>query len=107
MATTVIRIPKAAIMTKLDVLNAIASNGKVFSATFVKRDGFVREMTCRREVKKGVKGTKPVATAKRNVTLAKNNMVTVFDMQVADFRTLNLETTMKLTGGGNTYLFGK
>jgi hypothetical protein len=56
------------------------TDGKIFSVSFVKKDGSIRKMTARTHVKVGVKGSTPEATAKRKETLAENGMVGVYDM---------------------------
>ena len=86
-----------------------ATDGKVFSVEFTKKDGSLRKMSCRLGVKKGVKGTRPEATAKRNQTLADNGMLGVFEMfngtETKGFRTINLNTLTKFTFGGKTVTF--
>ena len=66
--------------------------GKIFSVDFIKANGKNRHMVCRTSVAKHVKGNTPVATAKRNDTLATNNMITVYEMKgkASQYRTLNL-----------------
>ena len=72
----------------------LATDGKIFSARFVKKDGTIRDMVCRMGVKKGVTG----------VGMAYNpfdrNLVPVYDMVKGDFRMINMETviTLKLNG---------
>ena len=72
----------------------LSTEGKIFSARFVKKDGAVRDMVCRLGVKKGVTGT----------GLAYNpydkNLVPVFDMQKGAFRMLNLNTIQQLKLNG-------
>ena len=73
-------------------------NGRIFSVRFVKKDGTVRDMICRKGVKKGVKGTgagwgegsmKPLRT--------------VFDMRKAGFRTIPTDRILRLKVGGRTH----
>lgn len=63
-----------------------ASGGKIFTASNIKKDGTKRILNGRTEVRKGVKG----------VGMGYNpedyNMITIFDMQKNEFRTLNIET---------------
>jgi len=42
---------------KVEELIDSMSNGRIFSVQFVKKDGTVRDMVCRKGVRKGVKGT--------------------------------------------------
>lgn len=84
------------------LLEAVKSTkGKIFSVEFVKKDGSLRQMRCRMGVKKGVKGTRPEATAKRKETLAKNIMIGVYDMakETNNYRTLNCKTIRKFKCG--------
>lgn len=73
-------------------------NGRIFSVQFVKKDGTVRNMVCRKGVKKGVKGTgagwgegsmKPLRT--------------VFDMRKAGFRTIPTDRILRLKVAGKTH----
>jgi hypothetical protein len=77
-----------------------ATNGQIFSARFVKKDGTVRDMVCRLGVKKGVNGT----------GMAYNpfdrNLVPVFDMQKDAFRMINMETVMQLKLNGEVVYVG-
>lgn len=88
-----------------------ATNGKTFGVTFTKKDGTERNMSCRLGVKKGVKGTTPVATAKRKETLKDNGMMGVYEMydftteEVKGFRTINLNTLKEFRFGGKTITF--
>ena len=63
-----------------------AAGGKIFTASNIKKDGTKRILNGRTEVHKGVTG----------VGMGYNpedyNMITIFDMQKKEFRTLNLET---------------
>jgi hypothetical protein len=73
------------------------SNGKIFSAVFVKKDGEKRLMTCRRGVYKHSKG----------IGLKFNpddrGLVNVFDMQKKAYRFININTLEGLKLGGKKY----
>ena len=79
----------------LDVIGR--TGGKIFSATFVKKNGDVREMTCRLDVKKGVNGKglsfKP----------SEHDLLCVFDMKNNGFRMINLNTLQQVKVGGKIY----
>jgi hypothetical protein len=62
------------------------TKGKIFSVTFVKKDGSVRKMTARLGVKKDLKGVGLSfdPTAKQ--------LVVVFDMHKRAYRMINLQT---------------
>ena len=66
--------------------------GKVFSVSFVKKDGSVRDMVCRNEVSKGTSGG--VAGHAH-----KEELYTVWDMQAAGFRCVNLTTVKRIKCG--------
>lgn len=65
------------------------TNGKIFSVTFVKKDGTIRKMTARLGVKKDIKGVglsfNPTA----------KQLVVVFDMQKRAYRMINLQTIIQ------------
>tara|TARA_Y100000034_G_scaffold96541_1_gene117595 strand:+ start:515 stop:796 length:282 start_codon:yes stop_codon:yes gene_type:complete len=73
------------------------TNGKIFSAVFVKKDGEKRMIVCRRGVAKYVKGVglkfKP----------EKRDLVGVFDMHKKAYRFINLETLEQIKVKGITY----
>lgn len=75
----------------------IVSDGRIFSATFVKKDGTLRVMNCRRGVSKGVTGVglkfNPVD----------KQLLGVFDMHKDQHRFINLQTLTRLKAGGQTY----
>ena len=75
-----------------------ATNGKIFSAVFTKKDGEKRKMFCRRGVAKHVKGVglkfKP----------EERNLIGVFDMQKCAYRFINIKTLSELKTKGVKYL---
>lgn len=92
------------------------SDGRIFTVDFVKRtDNTLRTMSCRRGVKKGVKGVGQAYSP------AEKNLLTVYDMQKLDpsresnkgksveemekgaFRNINLEALVALRMGGKRY----
>jgi hypothetical protein len=60
------------------------SNKKIFSVTFIKKDGSLRKMNAMRGVRKGVKGVG------HSFDPSEKNLLTVYDMQKQDFRFVNL-----------------
>jgi hypothetical protein len=60
------------------------SNKKIFSVTFIKKDGSLRKMNAMRGVQKGVKGVG------HSFNPSEKNLLTVYDMQKRDFRFVNL-----------------
>lgn len=72
------------------------TQGRIFAAHFIKKDGTLRKMVARIGVTKHVKGG-------TNGTSAKNNLVTVYDMAKGGYRTINLRTLLTLKVGGEIY----
>ena len=70
-------------------------HGKVFGATFIKKDGSIRNINCRTGVVKHLKG----GEKRYNY----DNLLCVYDMQNKGYRTINIDTLKQLRTGGNTY----
>lgn len=81
----------------LDLIRSFG--GTLFAATFVKKDGTVRNMVARMGVKKGVKGTGSYSHTK---DLTRNN-VTVFDFTKREFRAIPLDRVLVIRHAGQTY----
>lgn len=73
------------------------SKGKIFTATFKKKDNTIRKINCRIGVKKGVNGN----GLKFNPT--EKGLKTVYDMCKQEWRLLNLETLITLTIDRQSY----
>ena len=71
---------------------AQCGNGQFFTATFVKKDGSVRDMNCRLGVTKHLKGGE-------STTAHKDNLLTVFDLQNKEYRCINLDTVTNIRAG--------
>lgn len=67
----------------------LATNGRFFSVSFVKKDGTERKMTARLGVKKDIKGV----GLKFNPT--ERNLIVVFDIHKKAYRMINLSTIFK------------
>lgn len=72
------------------------TKGKIFSCSFIKKDGTIRNMVARLGVHKSLKGGKSSASNK-------NSLVTVFDMLNGGYRMINLETIITLKVRGTHY----
>ena len=72
------------------------TQGRIFSAEFIKKDGSARKMVARIGVSKNLKGG-------QNGASAKNNLVTVYDMAKGGYRMINLKTLLTLKASGETY----
>lgn len=69
--------------------------GKFFSVEFTKKDGTLRKLHGRLGVTKHLKG------GKKGYDIS--NLLTVFDMQIKQYRTVNLNKVQKLTCGDLQY----
>ena len=67
------------------------TRGKFFSCVTLKSDGSYRKWVARTGVKKGIKGV-----GRKNT---KENLVTVFDMQINQFRTLDANKLLSFNCG--------
>ena len=75
------------------------TNGKIFSSTFIKKNGEHRLMNARLKVTKGLKeDAKP-----RPYEPSKYNLLCVYDMTKQSYRTINLNTLLTLSINKNTY----
>ena len=74
------------------------TNGKIFSAVFIKKDGEKRKMVCRQGVYKYVKGVglkfKP----------EERNLIGVFDMHKKAYRFINVKTLEQIKIKGIKYI---
>lgn len=76
------------------------TNGKIFSSTFIKKDGTHRLLTGRLKVTKGLKkNAKP-----RPYDPSKYNLICVYDMKAEGYRMLNINTLTKLSINANKYI---
>jgi hypothetical protein len=66
----------------------LATNGKFFSVSFIKKDGTTRKMTARLGVKKNIKGV----GLKFNPS--EKNLIVVFDVHKKAYRMINLLTIL-------------
>ena len=77
----------------------INSDGKLFSASFIKKDGSTRNIVCRLGVKSYIKGSgKPSYALKKD-----NPYQLVFDFQKSAYRVINMETLFKIKFQNKTY----
>jgi len=67
----------------------LATNGRFFSVSFIKKDGTTRKMTARLGVKKNIKGV----GLKFNPS--EKNLIVVFDVHKKAYRMINLLTIFK------------
>ena len=76
------------------------TNGKIFSSTFVKKDGTHRLLTGRLKVTKGLKENAKT----RPYDPSKYNLVCVYDMKAEGYRMLNINTLTNLSINANKYI---
>jgi hypothetical protein len=75
------------------------TRGKIFSATFIKKDGTLRKMTARLGVKKGVTGEGLKFNPRER------SLVVVYEMSKKSFRMINLNTIQSITFKNQTLNF--
>lgn len=80
-------------MTNIETLIE-STEGKIFTVTFVKKDGSIRTMTARLGVKKHLKGGK--------CTLSRDHYIIAYDMQNQGYRAIDRAAILSLTFQGNT-----
>ena len=73
------------------------SNKRIFSVTFVKKDGSIRKMNAMRGVRKGVKGVG------HSFDPSEKNLLTVYDMQIGAFRFVNLNDVLLFKANKKTF----
>ena len=73
------------------------TNGKIFSAIFIKKDGEKRRIVCRRGVSKYVTGKG------LGFNPATRSLIGVFDMHKKAYRFINTNTLEQITVQGKTY----
>ena len=78
-----------------DLINA--SKGKFFSVAFTKKNGELREMNCRKGVKKHLKGGELAFDPNSK------GLVVVFDAQKKAYRMININTLQSVTIDKATY----
>jgi len=78
-----------------------SNKGQFFSVKFVKKDGSIRKMTCRKGVKKGLTG----GGAKYNPV--EKGLISVYDVAKGAYRTVNFDTLLEFKLGGLSYKVNK
>lgn len=89
-------------ITKTEAKEKIYSAGnKIFTVTFVKKDGTVRQMNCRLNVKKHLKGGKLAYNPKEY------DLISCFDVQKKDYRMINCQNLLMLKIEKNEFKIGE
>jgi hypothetical protein len=84
--------------TKREIINQVSENGRIFSVDFVKKNGELRTMACRLDVKKFLRGGE-------NTTKHIEKYLTVFSVNDKGYRNVNLATITRVKGQGQEYTF--
>ena len=71
---------------KIQTIEALVKGGKIFSVTFVKKNGETRVMNARMGVSKGISGSGMKYNARER------NLLPVYDMQKGAYRMINANT---------------
>ena len=80
------------------------AGGRIFSVRFIKKDGTLRDMTCKKWTERHY--TYGSENARENTCAHKPNIYTVSDIGAADaFRNINLETLISAKVNGEEYIF--
>lgn len=91
--------PLAQTIKKAEIIREFVGKNKIFTATFIKKDGSTRVMNCQLGVKKHLKG----GTQAYNPI--ERNLLTVFDMQKGEYRMINISTLLQLKAHGDVINF--
>ena len=78
------------------IIQKVGSNGKMFGVTFIKKDGSTRDMNCRLNVKKHLRG------GGYNTVAHIPEYLTVYSMDAKGYRNVNLSTVKEIRGSGRT-----
>lgn len=85
-------------MEKIKIEDAVKlikqTNGEIFSVTFTKKDGTLRDMVCKLGVKKHLKG------GEQAYDPTEYDLLCVFDMQKVAYRSISFDTLSRVKVGG-------
>jgi hypothetical protein len=79
------------------ILSEMKSSNMIFGVEFIKKDGSVRKMNCRFNVKSHLKGGELAYDP------SEYDLMTVFDMDKKNYRMINLETIQSLSIKGEEF----
>jgi|SRR5688572_14000125 len=74
------------------------TQGRIFSVWFQKKDGTMREMVCRRGVRKYLRGGELPYDPKSRLLLP------VFDLKVREYRVVNIASLVSFKVSGETFI---
>lgn len=84
---------------RVEIIKNFVGKNRIFTATFVKKDGSTRVMNCQIGVKKHLKGGELAYDP------IERNLLTVFDMQAQGYRMINCSTILELKAHGEVITF--
>ena len=73
------------------------NNGQIFGVQFVKKDGTIRDMVARLGVTKHLKG------GEKRYNPADYNLISAFDMQKKEYRSISIDTLTQLKIDGQVF----
>ena len=82
-----------------DFINMIAGNGAIFNVVFEKKDGTIRHMRCRLNVKKYVKGVG------MRFNFRNYNLLVAYDLDKERYRMIPLERVLYIKSGNKILKF--
>ncbi len=89
---------------KRQILDFAANSGQIFSVTFKKADGTIREMQCKKFVEAALaSGDRRIV--QKSTTAHKPNLYSVVDIKVGQFRSINLDTLLSCKVAGIRHEF--
>lgn len=80
-----------------------SANGRIFSATFLKKDGSVREIVAKKWIESAF--SQGSANAGKNPVAHKSEYYTCAELSSGSFKNLNLNTLISAKIDGNVYTF--
>ena len=86
---------------RVEIIKEFVGKNKIFTATFIKKDGTTRVMNCKLGVKKHLKG------GEQKFNPIEKNLLTVFDMQKGEYRMINISTLQELKAHGEIVEFSE
>jgi len=86
---------------RVEIIKEFVGKNKIFTATFIKKDGSIRVMNCQLGVKKHLKG------GEQSFNPIEKNLLTVFDMQKGEYRMINISTLQELKAHGEVIEFSE
>jgi hypothetical protein len=85
-------------LKKIKILDKVSQNGKIFGVEFIKKDGSKRLMSCRKGVKRYLKGG-------INTCSHIPKYLTVFSVNDKGYRNISIPGIRKIKGCGQTFTF--